>query len=198
MGLSTSTLLRPVHAWFFVWEDVLPSVYRVVAVVSAAALTTLALRAFGTGPTWLVAIAATLAWIALAVAQEHDERVRVPVDQRFVDALRECLDPVMAGHGWTFGSATSGCRARKDTATTVVYDHDGSHGIAWIIRNASAGTLDVRWIPDNVDAHPEVATQLITRGHNDLAERLRRATDPESDAHAVRDAFAVVLADRLG
>ncbi|MFN3214927.1 MAG: hypothetical protein ACE367_00350 [Acidimicrobiales bacterium] len=194
MGLSTSTLLRPVHAWFFVWEDVLPSVYRVVAVVSAAALTTLALRAFGIGPTWLVAIAATLAWIALAVAQEHDERVCVPVDQRFVDALRECLDPVMAGHGWTFGSATGGCRARKETATTVVYDHHGgSHRMAWIVRDAAAGTLDVRLMPEDVDAHPEVATQLVARGHAELAERLRRATEPESDAHAVRDAFAVVL-----
>jgi hypothetical protein len=196
MGLSTSTLLRPVHAWFFVWEDVLPSLYRVVAVVSAAALTTLALRAFGIGPTWLVAIAATLGWIALAVAQEHDERVRVPVDQRFVDALRECLDPLMAGHGWTFGSATGGCRARKEAATTAVYDHGGSHRMAWIVRDAAAGTLDVRWIPDDATAHPEVAAELVARGHNDLAERLRRVTDPGSDAHAVRDAFAVVLADR--
>jgi hypothetical protein len=154
----------------------------------------------------LHAVDTTLSAAAAAEGLASARGERRPIDTGPTDADRRPIVarkrlststlPLMASHGWTFRSVTGGCRARKEAATTVVYDHGGSHRMAWIVRDAAAGTLDVVLMADDVTAHPEVATQLIARGHADLAERLRLAIDPESDAHAVSDAFAVVLADR--
>jgi len=192
MGWSTSTLLRPVHGWFFVWEDVVPSLYRVVAVVTGAALTTVAVRVFGIGPTWLVAIVATLAWIGLGVAQEHDERVQVPADEAFVGALRTRVDDLLGDHGFAFHSATGGVRARRKRHTTVFYSGaERNDQVLWIVRDPKACTLDVRLGFGDVR---DLAALLRDRGETEIAERLARAADPTADADAVGDALEAALA----
>ncbi|MCP3851896.1 MAG: hypothetical protein GY745_08010 [Actinomycetia bacterium] len=57
--------LRPIHWWFFLWEDIIPSLYRVVAVAVGAGITT-SLAVAATGTMGLVGLPpAVLAWIGL-------------------------------------------------------------------------------------------------------------------------------------
>lgn len=83
--MNTTVALRPLHAWFFHWERVVPSRYRVVARgLAALASALLLLRGFHP---LLAAPVSLAAWIGLAVAQDHDQRTRLPPDQAFVAAL---------------------------------------------------------------------------------------------------------------
>ncbi|MCP3856104.1 MAG: hypothetical protein GY698_15415, partial [Actinomycetia bacterium] len=55
----------PIHWWFFLWEDIIPSLYRVVAVAVGAGITT-SLAVAATGTKGLVGLPpAVLAWIGL-------------------------------------------------------------------------------------------------------------------------------------
>lgn len=84
--MTPTTFLRPVHAWFFAWENVVPPVFRVVAVAIASGVTAVVLTAVGVDP--LLAVVLSLAaWIGLAIAQEHDQRIWLAPDPLFVEAL---------------------------------------------------------------------------------------------------------------
>jgi len=108
--------LRPVHRWFFFWEDLVLPVYRVVAVAIGAAITA-AVVVLGARVRWLVAAPlVTAGWIALGVVQEHDQRVLL--DGEFLDLLREHADPVLARTGFTFRVVLTDRAERGPTGLT--------------------------------------------------------------------------------
>lgn len=100
-------MLRPAHGWFFLWEEVIPSLYRVIAVVVAAVITAVLLVLVGL-PWWAAVPGGGALWIGLAIVQEHDERVPRPVDQAFVHAVRERVEPVLPAAGFTSTSPRVG------------------------------------------------------------------------------------------
>lgn len=184
-------LLRPVHRWFFLWEDVVPSVYRIVAVAIGAAITSVVV-VLTARVKWLVAFPlATVGWIALAVVQEHDQRVCLDVDSEFRELLREQADPAMARSGFIFNGASGPCRARSDRFDTFLYeatDPSGNDCIdVWVRRDRSGGQMEAL-----VDGHP---LEELVACHGDplLATRVTRAGDPAGDATALTAAFELVL-----
>ncbi len=84
--MTPTTFLRPVHAWFFAWERVAPSAYRVVATGIAAGITVGLLVVLGVPPV-LAAVISLSVWSGLAIAQEHDQRVTLSADAEFTEAL---------------------------------------------------------------------------------------------------------------
>jgi hypothetical protein len=187
-------LLRPLHAWFFFWERVNPSVCRVLAVIIPAALFSALLVGAGL-PRWLAAPVAIVLWIGLAVLQEHDERVVRSVDEDFLNALRERADPILTRAGFNFISASSGSRARPDDGDVILYETDAArypelsgagYGCLdlWIRRNARAGILDVSVGPDLTD---------LLGGEPALARRVTEARGAVEDAEALAAAFSVVF-----
>ena len=188
-------LLRPIHWWFFRWEELIPSLYRVVAVVMAAAITAVVLSFVGL-PWWLAMPVAAALWVGLAVVQEHDERVPRPVDEWFVQAVRERVEPVLTTVGFTFNFASAGQRARGYTADVVLYEADPARhptlgeerdpclGL-WIRRDRRAGTMEVSvgWRDLN---------QLVA-SDPDLSVRVTRAVDASTDAEALAKAFELVF-----
>lgn len=88
--------------------------YRVVAVVVAAAITAVLLVLMSL-PWWVAVPVGAALWIVPAVVQEHDERVPRPVNAAFVHAVRERVEPVLAAAGFTFNFASGGQRARRDS-----------------------------------------------------------------------------------
>ena len=75
--MNVTFFLWPVHAWFFLWERVVPSMYRVVATGLGALATAIVVVTVGVHPL-LAAPLSLFGWIGLAIAQEHDERVLLP------------------------------------------------------------------------------------------------------------------------
>lgn len=191
-------LLRPVHGWFFFWERVVPSLYRVVAVVVAAAISAVVLVLAG-APWWLAVPIAAALWVGLAVVQEHDERVPRPVDEVFVRAVRERVEPVLVAAGFTFNSASGGQRARRGTTDVVLYEAEpGRHPSLgegdspcldlWIRRDARAGTMEV-----TVGWHD---LESLVEGDSELAARVVRAGDPIEDAEALARVLLLVFGQR--
>lgn len=183
--------LRPVHRWFFFWEDMVLSVYRVVAVAIGASITT-AIVVLTARVRWLVAAPlATVGWIALGVVQEHDQRVLLDVDGEFLDLLREHADPVLARTGFTFSSAYGPCRARPGRSDTFLYeaaDPEGNGCVdVWIRRDRSNGQMRV-----SVDGH-HLERLVASHGDPQLEARVTRAEDPAGDVAAVVVALELVL-----
>jgi len=186
--------LRPVHRWFLLWEDLVPSVYRVVAVAIGAAITSVVVVLTGRVK-WLVAVPlATVGWIALAVVQEHDERVHLDVDFEFRDLLREQADPVLARAGFSFSGAFGPCRARSGRSDTFLYEAADPNGEgcvdAWIRRDRSGGRMDV-----SVGGH-RLERLVGSRGDPQGAMRVTRAEVPAGDVAALVAAFDLVLPSR--
>lgn len=186
-------LLRPIHGWFFFWEDTIPSLYRVIAVAAAAAITAAAL-VFAARVDWFIAApAATIVWIALAVIQEHDERVVLDIDTEFLALLREQADPVLARAGFVFRFAQGPQRARGTRADTFLYEvpgagHTGDCIDLWIHRDrVPGGSIEV-----SVDYRP---LQLLLARHDEpnLADRVGRTEDPAGDVAAIVAALKLVL-----
>ncbi|MCP3935493.1 MAG: hypothetical protein GY708_08995 [Actinomycetia bacterium] len=183
--------LRPIHRWFFLWEDVIPSLYRVVAVtVAAGIITTLAVITAGTRG--LIALPlAVLAWIALGVAQEHDERVKLDVDTEFETLLRQQLDPVLAAAGFTFSAAVGPLRAHPDRTDTFLYEAPGPDGNdcldVWIRRDRSSQEME-----STIEG---VALERLVadRGDSRLAARVTRAEGPGGDVAALVAAFSLTM-----
>lgn len=188
-------LLRPLHRWFFFWEEVIPTLYRVVAVVVAAAITAVLLVLVGL-PWWVAVPVGGVLWIALAVVQEHDERAPRPADEAFVRAVRERVEPVLTAAGFTFNFASGGQRARRDSTDTVLYEADPArHPILgdaedscldlWIRRDRGAGTMEVSvgWR----DLQHLVTSDL------ELSIRVTQAVDASTDAEALARAFELVF-----
>lgn len=186
--------LRPVHRWFFLWEDLVSSVYRVVAVVIGAAITSVVVVLTGRVRLLVAVPLATAGWIALAVVQEHDERVHLDVDGEFRDLLREQADPVLARAGFSFNGAFGPCRARRDRSDTFLYEAADPNGKGcidvWIRRDRSDGRMDV-----SVDGH---RLERLDASHGDpqRARRVTRAEVPAGDVAALVAAFDLVLPGR--
>ena len=188
-------LLRPVHCWFFFWERAIPSLYRVVAVASAAAISAVLLVLAGLP--WLVAVPVAAAlWVGFAVVQEHDERVPRPVDEVFVQAVRTRVEPVLVAAGFVFNFASGGLRARGDTADVVLYEADpGRHPALgdgegpcfdlWIRRDAGAGTMEVSVGRHDLDA--------LVEGDRELAVRVTQAIDAVDDTEVLAQALVLVF-----
>jgi hypothetical protein len=137
-------------------------------------------------------------WVGLAVLQEHDERVPRPVDEVFVRAVRERVEPVLVAAGFTFSSASGGQRARRDTTDVVLYEAEpGWHPSLGegdspcldlcIRRDAPAGTMEV-----SVGWHD---LEALVEGDPELAARVMRAGEATDDAEALARAH---VADQAG
>ena len=196
-------LVRPLHFWFGVWERAFPPLYRVLAVAVAAVLTTVLLVAITPVSWWLVLPLAVAAWIFLAVAQEHDERVRIPPDPVFMDRLMAEAGPVLAAAGFDEGQVSGRNRARGEMADVVLFqasppdfsarfprfddDAESMDSCLWIERDASEG-----WMEASI-AGTDLGDELRRLGYGDLADRVSRAITPEADADVLAQAFAIVL-----
>lgn len=182
--------LRPIHWWFFWWEEIIPSLYRVVAVGVGAVITATALALIaGTG--WVVAsLLATVGWIVLAILQDRDQRVHLDVNDEFQALLRDRADPALARAGFVFNLAQGPCRARSDRSDTFLYEADNpAEGCIdlWIRRHRSGGPMEV-----SVDGRP-LERLVVSHGHPQLAARVTRAERPADDVTALVAAFALVL-----
>lgn len=191
--MNATVFLRPVHAWFLHWERVVPSLYRVVATGPAALATAALLFAAGVHPL-LAAPASLLGWIALAVAQEHDERVLLPPDRAFVAALTDAVaGPPLA---LSVDTAHGPRRSRPEVWDSMVVltprDVDGHPLAAMFItvqRSAAQGWMQLDVIDDAPDAFEPIEERLRERGKSMLAERVGRAQSPEGDAQAITEAL---------
>lgn len=183
-------VLRPVHAWFLLWEEVVPSVYRVIAVVFAAAITAI-LLILATPVHWLVALlVSSAAWIALAVIQEHDGRFVLDVDEQFIAGLRARVDPVLASAGFLFRNASGPARARPKRTDTFLYEANSSEGCIdlWILHSRSpGGEMQVL-----VDGRP-LEWILNSLGETQLARRVTQLEDAAADVTALVRAFESLL-----
>ncbi len=190
-------MLRPLHRYFFFWEDRVPSLYRVIAVAVGAGATTGLLRAAGARRLWVVAPASLFAWVLLGVVQEHDERVPRPLDEEFAAALRDQVDGVLSAAGFRFVHASGGSRARGGTVDVFLYEvykaryphlqPGGDHGGCldlWIRRDIERGVMEVSI------GYGDLAQLLDEQGLGELARRVRRAEGPEGDAAALAEALA--------
>ena len=188
-------VLGPLHRWFFLWEEIIPSLYRVVAVVVAGAVTAGLLVLVG-APWWAALPVSGVLWIGLAVVQEHDQRVERPVDEEFLQALRERAEPVLQAAGFTFHSASGGQRARRDSTDVVLYEADptrhpdygdGARPCVdlWIRRDHRAGVMDV-----SVDWQD---LGDLLGSDRDLAVRVTQSIEPVADAEALARAFKLVF-----
>lgn len=191
--MNATVLLRPVHAWFFYWERVVPSLYRVVATGLAALATAVVLIAVGVHPL-LAASLSLLGWIALAVAQEHDERLLLPPDVAFVAALTEAVSarPLDLSVDIAHGPK----RARPEAWDTMVvltpHDVDGhplGRMFITVERSAAQGWMWLDVIDDAPGAFEPIDERLHERGGSKLAERIEQAQSPDSDAQAIAAAL---------
>lgn len=191
--MNTTAALRPLHAWFFFWERVVPSLYRVVATGLAALATALLLTTLGLHP--LLVLPASLAgWIGLAIAQEHDERILLPADQAFVDALRDAVSvPPLA---LSIAVAHGPKRARSepwDTMVVLIADGPESHPLAGFFiaveRSVDQGWMRLHVSDDAPGSFESIDDRLAERGETALGERIQRAQSPEADAHAIAAAL---------
>ncbi|MGB5187053.1 MAG: hypothetical protein WBO84_08000 [Acidimicrobiia bacterium] len=183
--------LQPVHRWFFFWEDMVPSVSRVVAVAIGAAITSVVVVVTTKIKGLVTVPLATVGWIALGVAQEHDARVHLGVDGEFLDLLRDQVDPVLARAGFTFNSAFGPCRARPGRSDTFLYEAADPNGNGcidvWIRRDRFDGKMEV-----SVDGH-RLERLVALRGDPQCATRVTQAEEPVSDVAALVAAFGRVL-----
>lgn len=182
-------VLRPLHVWFQFWEDVIPSLYRVIA-VAVAAIVTAVLMGLITSVHWLLALVlATAGWIVLAIIQEHDERVVLDVDSEFLGQLRTQVEPVLARAGFAFRTASGPTRARRDRSDTFLFEADGDGDCIdlWIHRSRSAGgALEVLVDGRSLDR------VLGSFGESQLGDRVSRVVDAASDAAALLAAFELL------
>lgn len=187
LSLKPPLWLRPVHRWFWFWERRISSIYRVVAVL-VGALVSAWVISFITGvPLYLTAPAAIAAWIGLAIAQEHDERISLPIDGEFYEQLRRHVDPVVATAGLSFDGASGANRARGG-AETFTYQHPGKDEILWVFRNPRDGVMGLTGWPESLDAESSFLPE-------ELVERVTTVQDAESDAQAVASAVKAWVND---
>jgi hypothetical protein len=191
--MDATFFLRPVHAWCSLWDRLVPSIYRVVATGLAALATALILVVVGVNPL-LAAPAALAAWIALAVAQEHDQRILVMPDRAFVAALTEAVSvPPLS---LTVDTAHGPPRAEPQPwDTMVVLTPHGAEGhplvgsFITVERSEAEGWMAVDVVNDDPGAFEAIDDRLHARGEEALAERIEHSTSPDADAHAIAAAL---------
>lgn len=191
--MTPTTVLRPVHAWFFAWERLTPSVYRVVATGMAAGITVGMLSILGVHPV-LAAVISLPAWIGLAIAQEHDERVTLPPDAEFIEALSAATR--QAPLRLRLDHATGPSRARRGRteyfllSTDAMGHHPLSGRLVEIERSRRDGAMRLDVFDDpSTNSAESTAERLRDRGAGPLADRVRRSEAPESDAEAIGEAL---------
>ena len=141
--------LRPIHQWFFFWEHTIASIYRVVAVVVAAVIT-ISVLAWLLQISWLVLTPlAFAAWVGLAIVQEHDERVSLPVDPAFLSMLDTHVTPALAAQGFDHFDASGPCRAHASRTESFLYQSSRRPEIIFIYRDPLAMTLQVSGTTDS-------------------------------------------------
>lgn len=178
------------HRWFWLWEDLAPGVYRVGAVISGAGITAAVLAKLTPVRWWLAAAASLATWIGLAIAQDHDERVTLPIDEDFLRELRTQVDPVVAGAGYSFEYADPANRARGG-AEVFVYEVDRNDEFSDVIRIYRDRTKRILGIFPS-GSFPSVETDLSS----DLVERLNILVDPADDAKVIAKVLSLWLSDQ--
>lgn len=191
--MTPTTVLRPVHAWFFFWERVVPSLYRVVATGLAAIATAVVLVAVGMDPLLGLALSVVL-WIGLAVWQEHDERVSLPPDREFAAALAEAVS--LAPLALAVDVAHGPKRARPeawDTFVVLSADRAPAHPLygfhITVKRHAADGWMRLQVIDDDRQRLDQITERLQSAGAQALSERIQRAHSADEDAEAIRAAL---------
>lgn len=196
--MTPTALLRPVHTWFFFWERVAPSVYRVVATGLAALATAIVLAVAGLRPLRAAGLSLP-AWIGLAIAQEHDERVRLPPDEEFVSALAEAVarEPLAL----TVERADGPGRARRERWDTSAVlsagdapDHPLVRMFISVERSATDGWMRLDVTDDFTDRFESIDERLHARGEHALAERLHEARSAAEDAQVIAAALTTAYA----
>jgi len=135
--------LRPVHQWFFFWERAISSIDRVVAVLVGAAVTA-ALASLVLPLAWyIVAPLALVIWIGLAVLQEHDQRVSLPVDPGFLSEMNRHVTPLLASRGFVDFHSFGPCRARASREESFIYQSSNGSDVIFISRDPLAKVLNV-------------------------------------------------------
>lgn len=191
--MNPTVVVRPVHAWFFFWERVVPPLYRVVATGLAALVTAALLAAAGLHP--LVAAGLSLpVWIGLAIAQEHDERVLLPPDGDFLSALVEAVSPTPPA--LTVEQAHGPRRARPEAWDTMIvlsaidaHDHPLAGMLITVERSAADGWMRLAVLDDAPGGVGFIDERLRARGEAGLAERIEQARSPDADAQAIAAAL---------
>jgi hypothetical protein len=186
--------LRPIHRWFFWWEAIIPSVYRVVAVTVGAVITATVVVLIARVGWFIVVPLAMVGWIVLAVIQDHDQGVHLDVNDEFQTLLRDQADSVLARAGFAFNSADGPYRARPDRSDMFLYEADDPAGNGcidlWIHRDRSGGQMNV-----SVDGHP-LERLVASYGDPYLATRVTRTEEPAGDVAVLVAAFELVVANR--
>lgn len=178
------------HRWFWLWEDLAPGIYRVGAVGTAALATAAVLARLTAVRWWLAAPASLAAWIGLAIAQEHDQRVTLPVDEEFLKELHIHVSPVLAAVGFSFCYSSPANRARGGTES-FVYEAQRSNEqveVIWIRRNRQKQTLGI--------STSEPFAGEYTDLKEDVAQRFNTLVSPADDAQVVADVLALWLEDK--
>lgn len=184
-----SFLLRPVHEWFFLWEQITPALYRVIAVGVGALVTVVVLVGLELHPLVAVGLALML-WIGLAIAQEHDERVRLPPDPDFVAALTKAV--LVPPPGLKVRRAIGPGRARREDWDSLIEltatgesDHPLARHYISVQRNARRGWMEV-YVTNDIPTEPNsIQDRLRTRGEINLALRITRSSDAFEDSEAI-------------
>jgi hypothetical protein len=192
--VTATVFLRPIHAWFFFWERIVPSLYRVIATGLAALSTAALLTAVDLHP--LLAAPISLAvWIGLAIAQEHDDRVLMPPDRAFVSALTDALSP--APPALTVDQAHGPRRSRSEAWDTLVVlsasgaqDHPLAGMLITVERSEVEGWMRLEVLADASGAFEPIEERLRERAKAGLAERIEQAQSPAADAQAIASALA--------
>ncbi len=187
---SSPTVPKWLHQWFWLWEDLVRGPYRVAAVATAAGATASVLAKL-TPLRWGYSAPVSLAaWIGLAIAQEHDEQVTLPIDKDFLEALHTYVTPVVAPAGFSFSYTNPTNRARGGPET-FVYEAERQNEdveIIWIYRDREIRTLGIStWAP--FDGPHTVVSQ-------EIADRFQTLVDPVDDAQAIASALALWMDDK--
>lgn len=182
-------LLRPLHSWFWFWDRRISSIYRVVAVAVGALTSAWALAAFTSLSRLVAAPISLISWVALAVVQDHDERVVLPLDEEFYEQLRFHLDEVASKAGFTFEGSSAANRARGGADTFTYRDIDADDMLLWIYRDPRRKVMGLAVWADDLDEDPSYLP-------DELAQRVTTVRDPKSDAQAISEALELWTQDR--
>lgn len=190
--MTPTTVLRPVHAWFFFWERVVPSLYRVVATGLAATATAVALALVGADPLLALGVSVAL-WIGLAIGQEHDERVALPPDREFVTALTDAVSKAPLALKVELAHGPKRARPEAwDTFAVLSADRAPAHplnGFHITVKRHAAHWMRIQVIDDDRQRLEDFTERLQSAGAQGLAERIQRSHSADDDAEAIRAAL---------
>lgn len=175
--MRATTFLRPIHAWFRLWDALAGPVARLVAIAVASAVTAGILAFAGVGGL-LAAVVALPTWIALAVAQEHDARIHLPADEAFAAALTAAVAEAPLLLAVTTARGPSRARAGEPDTFVLAHEVAVDHPLAgWYI--------EVRRDRDVV----ELSAGPDDRSTRDRLDAMWSSADAVTDAEAIAAAL---------